>query len=70
MLVSKALIQDEVVVTLEGMTIDTGIVVTMISYEFLQFYCSLRQRLDGECHIFNETRGADWACASHAGEYA
>ena len=55
MLVSKALIQDEVVVTLKGMTIDTGIVVTMISYKFLQFYCCFRQRLDGECHILDET---------------
>ena len=70
MLVGKALIQNKVVVTLEGMSVDTGIVVAMIGNQFLQFHRSLRQRLDGEGDILDETRGADGTRTAHTGEDA
>ena len=70
MLVGKALVQDEVVVALKGVTIDTGIVVAVVGNELLQLHRGLRQRLDGEGHILDEARGANGACATHAGEDA
>ena len=54
MLVGKALVQNEVVVALKGVTVDTSIVVAMIGYQFLQFHGSLWQALDGEGHILDE----------------
>ena len=51
---SETLIQNKVIVTLEGMTIDTGIVIAVISNEFLKLYRCLRQALDGEGNILNE----------------
>ena len=66
----ETLIQDEVVVTLEGMTVDTGIVVAVIGYQLLQLHRSLGQRLDGEGHIFNQARGAYGTCATHTWEDA
>ena len=70
MFIGKALVQDEVVVALEGMAIDTGITVTMIGNHLLKFDGSLRQRLDGEGHILDETRGAHRTRTTHTGEDA
>ena len=70
MLIGKALVQDEVVVALKGMTIDAGVVIAMVGNEFLQFDGGLRQTLNGERHILDETAGAHGSCASHAGEDA
>ena len=68
-LIGKALIQDKVVVTLKGMTVDTCIVVAMIGYQLLQLHGSLRQTLDGECHILNQARGANRTCTAYRWEY-
>ena len=54
-LLGETLIQDEVVVSFEGMTVDTGIVITVISNEFLQFHRCLRQTLDWEGDILDKT---------------
>ena len=67
-LVGKALVEDEVVVALEGVPIDTGIGVAVIGDELLQFHSSLRQRLDGERYILDEAGGADRTRTTHAGE--
>ena len=67
-LVGKALVQDEVVVALKGMTVDAGIVVAVVGNELLQLHRGLRQRLDGERHILNETRGTHGTRATYTGE--
>ena len=67
-LVSKTLVQNEVIVTLESMSINTSIIVAMVSNQFLKFYSSFRQRLDGESHILNETRGANRTRTTHTWE--
>ena len=69
-LAAEALVEDEVVVALEGMTIDAGIVVAMIGNEALQLHSCLGQTLNGEGHILDETRGADGTCTAHRGEDA
>ena len=68
--VGEALVQDEVVVALEGVAVDTGVVVAVVGNEFLQLHRSLRQTLDGEGDVLDETRRAYWSCAAHAGEDA
>ena len=52
--VGKALIEDEVVVTLEGVTIDAGIVIAVIGNKFLQFDRCLGEGLNGEGDILDE----------------
>ena len=70
MLVGKALVQDEVVVALKGVAVDTGIVVAVVGNELLELHRSLRQTLYGEGHILDETRRAHRSCAAYAGEDA
>ena len=41
------------------MSVDTSIIVAVIGNQLLQLHRCLRQRLDGEGHILDETRGAD-----------
>ena len=43
MFIGEALVQDEVVVTLEGMAVDAGVVVAVVSDELLQLHGSLGQ---------------------------
>ena len=66
----ETLVQDEMVVALEGMAVDTGIGIAVVCDEFLQFYRSLWQRLDGEGHVLDETRGSHGARTAHGGEDA
>ena len=68
MLIGKTLVQDEMVIALEGMTIDAGIRIAMIGNEPLQLHRRLRQRLDGECDILNQTRSAHRTRTTHTGE--
>ena len=69
-LVGKALVQNEVVVALEGVTVDAGIVVAVVGNKFLQFNGSLGQTLDWEGNIFDKARCADGTGTAHAGEDA
>ena len=55
MLVSKTLVQDKVIITLKGMSIDTSIRISVLGNHLLQFHRSLRQRLYRECHILDKT---------------
>ena len=52
------------------MTVDTGIIVTVIGDEFLEFNSRFGQRLDGEGDILDKTGSADGSCATHTGEDA
>ena len=40
-LIGKALVQDEVVVTFKGMAVDAGIRVAVVGNELLQLHCGL-----------------------------
>ena len=60
----EALVEYEVVVALEGMTIDTSVAVTVIGDKLLQLHRCLRQTLYREGHILNETRRAYGACTA------
>ena len=66
----ETLVQDEVVVTLEGMSVNAGIVVAVIGNETLQLHRRLWQALDGEGHVLDQARGTHWARASYRGEDA
>ena len=70
LLCGKTLIEDEVVITLESMTINAGILVAMACDELLQIDRSMWQVLDMERHILDETRRTDWSLAAHSGEDA
>ena len=69
-LVGKALVQDEVVVALEGVAVDAGIIVAVVGNKLLQSDSSLGQRFDWERNILDKARCAHRAGAAHAGEDA
>ena len=50
----ETLVEDEVVVALEGMAVDTGIIVAVVGNEFLQFHRGFRQVVDMERDILDE----------------
>ena len=54
-LVLETLVQDEVVVAFEGVTVDAGVVVAVVGDELLQLHRGLRQTLYGEGDILDET---------------
>ena len=68
-LIGKTLIQYEMIVALKCVTIDTGIIVAMISNQLLQLNSSLWQRFYWECHIFYQARCAHRTCTAYAWEY-
>lgn len=68
LLCGKTLIEDEVVITLESMTINAGILVAMACDELLQIDRSMGQVLDMERHILDETRRTDWPLTAHSRE--
>ena len=68
MLIGKALVQDEVIVAFKGVAIDTGIAISVIGNQFLQFHGSFGQRFDGEGNVLDQTRGAYRTSTSHTGE--
>ena len=69
-LVGKTLVEDEVVVALEGVAVDAGVVVTVVGYQFLQLDRGFGQRLDGEGDVLDEARRAHRTGAADAGEDA
>ena len=64
----ETLVENEVVVALESMTIDAGITVAVVGDKLLQLDGGLGQALDGEGHILDEARGADGARTTHRWE--
>ena len=70
MLVGKTLVEDEVVVALEGVAVDAGVAVAMVGDELLQLHRGLGQVVDVECHVLDEAGGAYRARAAHGGEDA
>ena len=58
------------VVALEGVTVDAGILVAVIGNEFLQLDGGFGQVLDSKGDVLDETRGAHGARTAHAGEDA
>ena len=51
----KALIDDEVIVTFEGMTIDDSIVVVVMLKELLELFGCFHKMMNRECNVFDET---------------
>ena len=66
----EALVQDEVIVALESMTVDAGIGIAVVGNELLQAHGGFGQHLDGEGHVLNQAGGAHGTGAAHRGEYA
>ena len=64
----ETLVQDKVIVSLESMTVDTSITITMISNHLLQLHRCLGQVVNMEGHILNQTRGAYRTRSTHRGE--
>ena len=58
------------IVAFKGMTIDAGIIITMVGYEFLQFHGGLRQIFYMKSHVFYQTRRAGRPRATHSWEDA
>ena len=54
----KALVDNEVVVAFEGMTIDDSIVVVVAFEELLEFFGSFDEMVNRECNVLDETCGA------------
>ena len=69
-LVAEDLVDDEVVVALEGVAVDAGVPIAVVGNEFLQFDGGFGQVLDSKGDILDEARGAHGARAAHAGEDA
>ena len=66
----KALVDDEVVVAFEGMTIDDSIVVVVAFEELLEFLSSLDKMVNRECNVLDETCGAHRTHTADRREYA
>ena len=66
----KSLVDDEVVVAFECMTIDDGIVVVVAFEELLELFCSLYEMMDRESNILDETSSAYRAHATYRRENA
>ena len=69
-LLAEELVDDEVVIALKGVAIDTGVRIAVVGNETLQFDGRLGQVLDGKGDVFDEARGAHGTCTAHAGEDA
>ena len=67
---AKRLIEDEVVVPLQRMSVYTGILVAVTGYELLQFGGCFGQVLDVESHIFDEARCSRFPRPAHGREDA
>lgn len=66
----KALVDDEMVVAFEGVTIDDGIVVVVTLEELLKFFGCLDKMVYRESYIFDETSGANGTHTAHRWEDA
>ena len=64
----KALIQDKVIIALQGVTVNHGLWVIMFNEELLQIQCGLRQVLNRESNVLNQACGANLACTAHGWE--
>ena len=68
--VREVLVDDEVVVTLDGVTIDHTVLVTIFGDLVLQVDRSVGQHLHREHHVLDQARGSRLAHRTHRGEYA
>ena len=66
----KALVDDEVVVAFESVTIDDCIGVVMTLEELLKLFGSLDKMMDRESYVFDETSGAYGTHTAHRREDA
>ena len=57
----EALVDDEVVVAFEGMTIYYGIIIVVMFKELLEFFCCLDEMVDWEGNVFDEASSANRA---------
>ena len=64
----ERLCDDKVVVALESMTVDTGVVIAALLEQTRQGYSSLGQVFDVEGDILDQCRGAERACAADGRE--
>ena len=66
----EALVEDEVIVPFQGMSVDAGVVVAVAGNELLQVCGGFGQVVNVERHVFDEAGRAGPACAAHRGEDA
>ena len=66
----ERLVDDEVVVALQRVSVDAGVVVAVARYQLLQVGSGVGQVLDVEGHVLDEAGGAQLARAAHGGEDA
>ena len=62
----KALVQDEVPVAVEGVTVDHRVRIVVGYEKLLQFICGIRQFFDGDCDIFNQACGANLTSSAYS----
>ena len=65
----ETLVDYEMIIALEGMAVDAGIAVAMVSEHFLKLHRSLREVFQRESYIFYQATGAHGAHTSHRREY-
>ena len=61
----EALVDDEVVVAFEGMTIYYSIVIVVMLKELLKFFCGLDEMVDWEGNVFDEASSAYGTHTAH-----
>ena len=64
----ETLVQDEVVIALEGVAVDAGIGIAVVGNHLLQLHGCLRQVFQREGDVFNQAGGADGTHAAHRRE--